>query len=91
MSEIKPEDSLIEYPCQFPVKAMGKHCDEFEITVLDIFRRHVPNLSEDCIKTRPSKGNKYLAITVTFEATSREQLDKIYQELSACELVSMAL
>ena len=91
MSEIKPEDSLIEYPCQFPVKVMGKHCEEFEIAVLQIFNRHVPNLAEDAIKTRPSKGNKYLAITVTIEATSREQLDNIYLELSAHELVSMAL
>lgn len=91
MNEIKPEDSLIEYPCQFPIKVMGHHCDEFEIAVLEIVKRHTPELAEDAITTRPSKGNKYLAITVTIEATSREQLDNIYLELNSHDLVVMTL
>jgi len=91
MNEIKPEDSLIEYPCQFPIKIMGLRCDEFEIAVLEIIKRHAPDLAENAVQTRPSKGNKYLAITVTIVATSRDQLDNIYRELSAHKLVAMAL
>lgn len=90
MTDTTP-DNLIEFPCHFPIKIMGLHCSEFEIAVLEIIRRHSPDLAEDAIRSRPSKGNKYLALTITIVATSREQLDNIYRELSAHELVTMAL
>jgi len=85
------EQSALTFPCVFPIKAMGNASDDFDAVVVSIVRRHAPNLSEGAVKTRASAGGKYLAVTVTIEATSRAQLDAIYQDLVACERVLMAL
>ncbi len=88
------DETLLEFPCHFPIKAMGLHGTDgidFEALVIELVRRHAPDLGEAAIKTRPSSGGKYLSVTVTVHATSREQLDNIYRELSACEQVMMAL
>ena len=84
-------ETLLEFPCQFPVKAMGLACDELEIAVIEIINRHVKNLAEDALKMKPSKTGKYTAITITITAHSKEQLDAIYMDLTACEHVSIAL
>lgn len=85
------EETCFKFPCEFPVKAMGKACPEFEIAVLEIMHRHVPDLVEGAIKMRPSSKGNYTAITITIQAQSREQLDAIYMDLTACELVVYAL
>ncbi len=84
-------ETLLEFPCVFPVKAMGLTCDGFEIAVIEIINRHVDNLSEGALNMRPSKNGKYTAITITITAHSKQQLDNIYLDLTACEYVSMAL
>jgi putative lipoic acid-binding regulatory protein len=85
------EDTLLQFPCQFPIKAMGKAEDDFDALVVEIVRRHAPDLPENAVNTRPSRGGKWLAVTVTIIATSKPQLDAIYRELSAHERVVMAL
>ena len=85
------EQTAIEFPCDFPIKAMGPAGAQTEAAILAIFRRHVPDLAEETVRSRESKGGKYISITVTVRATSREQLDAIYRELTACEQVVMAL
>jgi putative lipoic acid-binding regulatory protein len=85
------QETLLEFPCQFPIKAMGKAEDDFEALVITLVRKHAPDLAENAIKTRDSQGGKYLSVTVTVTATSRDQLDNIYRELTACEQVLMAL
>ena len=81
----------MEFPCQFPIKAMGSSENNLHAVVLEIVKRHVPELSHEQINQRPSKNGKYLSITVTIEAHSREQLDAIYYDLTACEHILMAL
>ncbi|MDT8281352.1 MAG: DUF493 domain-containing protein [Gammaproteobacteria bacterium] len=83
--------TLLEFPCEFPIKAMGLACDELEIAVIEIVNRHVENLCEGSLKMRPSKTGKYVSITVTVTAHSKAQLDAIYMDLTACEHVTMAL
>ncbi len=85
------QDTLLEFPCHFPIKAMGLSDQHFESLVVSLVRKHAPELGEDAVKTVDSKGGKYLSVTVTVLATSREQLDDIYRELTACEQVLMAL
>ena len=85
------EDTLLEFPCQFPIKAMGKNTSDFDSIVVEIVRRHVGDIKEGAVKTRLSKSDKYLSVTVTIEATSRKQLDAIYQGLTDCAEVLMAL
>jgi uncharacterized protein len=78
----KPEFDLFNFPCAFPVKVIGKDAEDFAEIVTEIIRHHVPDLAADAVTTRPSAGGKYIAVTVNFIATSREQLDAIYRELS---------
>ncbi|MCW9088735.1 MAG: DUF493 domain-containing protein [Gammaproteobacteria bacterium] len=85
------QETLLEFPCQFPIKAMGRAGADFEAKIVTLVRKHVPDLGEGAVKTRDSQGGKYLSVTVTVTATSREQLDNIYRELTACEQVLMAL
>lgn len=85
------EDALFDFPCDFPIKAMGKACPELEIAVLDIMNRHVPDLGEGAVKMRESSKGNYVSITVTIKARSREQLDAIYMELSSCEHIAFSI
>lgn len=85
------EESLIEFPCQFPIKAMGKNSPDFDAMVVEIVRRHTDDIIEGDVKTRLSKGGRFSSVTVTIEATSRKQLDAIYQGLTDCPDVLMAL
>ncbi len=85
------QETLLEFPCEFSIKAMGLATQEFDTLVVEIVRRHAPDLGEGAVKTRPSKGGKYLAVTVTITATSKRQLDSIYQDLTDHELVLMSL
>ena len=70
---------------------MGLSAPDFDLVVAEIVRQHVPNLSEGAVRSRPSKGGKYQAVTVTFEASSREQLDAIYYAFTAHERILMSL
>lgn len=85
------EETLFEFPCQFPIKAMGKNTDNFDSIVVGIVRQHVEDIREGAVKCRPSKEGKYLSVTVTIEASSKKQLDIIYQALTDCPEVLMAL
>lgn len=85
------EESIMEFPCQFPIKIMGLAEDGFDILVVGIVRKHAPDLSEGAVKSRLSQAGKYISITVTVEAESKQQLDNIYLELTAHEKVIMAL
>ena len=89
MSTDRPQ--LIEFPSEFIIKVMGKNTSTFEGVVLKIINEHVPDLSEGAISLRQSKENNFLAMTITFTATSQEQIDQIYTALSAAEEVIMAL
>jgi putative lipoic acid-binding regulatory protein len=92
MSEIETEsESLLQFPCEFSIKAMGKHSENFDLVVVEIVRRHVDDIREGAVTTRASNGGKYLSVTVTIEATSRQQLDAIYQGLTDHPEVLMAL
>lgn len=85
------EETLLEFPCRFPIKAMGKDEDEFVAHVLNLITPHFPEISDDDIHTRPSSGGKYISVTVTVTATSKLQLDAIYYALTDSERVLMAL
>ena len=85
------EESLLTFPCEFPIKIMGRASENFEADVVAIVRKHAPDLSEAAITNRPSGKGNYIAITVTVNATSKEQLDNIYLELNDHKSVVMTL
>ena len=83
--------SLIKYPCDFPIKIMGTSQAGFAQAVVDIVQRHAPDFDPATVEMRVSRAKKYLSVTTTIRATSREQLDALYRELSDHPLVVMVL
>jgi len=90
MSESAPE-SLIEYPCDFPIKVMGVASDEFAGIVCHLVRAHAPDFDVASISTRASAGGKYVSVTCTVRVVSRDQLDNLYRDLSTHPAVAMVL
>jgi putative lipoic acid-binding regulatory protein len=85
------EESLLQFPCEFPIKIMGAAVPEFRERVLEIVRRHAPEVDGSRVREAASREGRYLSITVTLRAESREQLDGLYRELTGCELVAVVL
>ena len=85
------EDSLLEYPCDFPIKILGHTCAGFAQTILEVVQRHAPDFDGATLQMKASKRGKYLSITCVIRATSREQLDALYQELCDHPMVVMVL
>ena len=75
------EESALAFPCSFPIKVMGRKEPRFTQTVMEIVLRHAPDFRPETIEMRPSRQGKYLSVTCVVRATSREQLDALYQEL----------
>ena len=85
------KDSLIEYPSDFPIKVMGLNQDGFVHTVTTIAKQFDPFFDASKIELRPSAGDKYLGVTITVTATSREQLDNLYMALTSNPMVKIVL
>lgn len=83
--------SLIEYPCAFPIKVFGQTQQGFLQAVTDLVLQYDPAFTAASITLRNSKTAKYVSLTCTVNATSREQLDAIYQALCDHPLVVMVL
>jgi uncharacterized protein len=83
--------SLIEYPSAFPIKVMGVQVDGFEPAMVMIAQQFDPAFDASSIERRPSKGGKYMGLTLTVTATSREQLDELYRTLSTHPMVKVVL
>jgi len=84
-------ESLIEYPSDFPIKIMGPRHDDFAQTMMELVLLHDPDFDAKKMEMRPSSNGKYLAITVTVRATSREQLDNLYRALTGHPMVKVVL
>ncbi|WP_177421208.1 YbeD family protein [endosymbiont of Lamellibrachia barhami] len=91
MKDAHESETLLEFPCDFSIKAMGRAEPGFDLLVVEMIRSHVPNLHEGAVKSRSSKGGKWVSVTVTIQASSKAQLDAIYLDLTAHEKVVMAL
>ncbi|MGH8780755.1 DUF493 family protein [Paraburkholderia sp.] len=89
---MNPEnESLIEYPCDFPIKVMGKSHPEFADTIATVLRGFDGGFDAARIETRPSSGGNYTGLTVTVRALNREHLDDIYRALTGHPMVKIVL
>lgn len=84
-------DTLFEFPCEFPLKVMGRRSNEFRSLVVGIVQKHAGKIDAGNIEERFSKNGKYLSVTCTFTARSKAQLDALYRELTSCEKVLVVL
>ncbi|QLQ33046.1 MAG: DUF493 domain-containing protein [Candidatus Thiothrix singaporensis] len=86
------EELVLEFPCDFPIKVVGRTAEEFHVRVCEIVSRHDGSFEpSENVQSRESSAGKYQSLTVNLRATSKEQIDAVYQELKACELVLWAL
>jgi uncharacterized protein len=85
------EPSLIEYPCAFPIKVMGRAQPGFAQAIVDLVTQHAPDFDPTSVEMRMSKKSRYISLTCTIQATSREQLDGLYQALCDHPSVVMVL
>ncbi|GIX22955.1 MULTISPECIES: DUF493 family protein [Caldimonas] len=88
---MSPDRSLIEYPSAFPIKVMGPNVDGFAAAMVEVALRFDPSFDPATIEMRPSRSANYLGLTLTVTATSREQLDGLYQALSSHPMVKVVL
>lgn len=84
-------DTLLEFPCDFPLKVMGATRDGFAQAIVEVVLRHAPDFDPARIEMRPSKAGNYLSLTCTIRATSKAQLDALYRELTAHPWVKIVL
>ena len=84
-------DDPFDFPCRFPIKAMGARGDAVAARALQIVRRHAPEVTPDDLRLRESRNGRYCSVTITIDARSRDQLDAIYRELSADEHILVVL
>jgi hypothetical protein len=85
------DETLLKFPTDFPIKVMGRHDSDLRALTQAIIERHTGPLPEASVRTRTSGDGNFLALTYLIRASSREQLDDIYRELTACKSVLMAL
>ena len=89
MAEAEPP--RIEFPCDYPVKVMGRRVPEFESVVIEVFQRHDPDLSTERISVRASREGTFVSLTVFITATGKEQLKALHRDLMSTGLVQMVL
>ncbi|MFP4610280.1 MAG: YbeD family protein [Thiohalophilus sp.] len=85
------EETFLEFPCEFPIKVMGRSDMDLQALVMELVSKHVPELREQDITRRDSRQGNFVSLTVTVTATSKAQLDRIYLDLNASDAVLMTL
>lgn len=91
MPESNSRESLLEFPCDFPIKIMGILTEDFAQTMVAVVLQHAPDFDPATAEMRPSKKGNYLSLTCTIRAISQVQLDNLYRELTAHPLVKVVL
>ena len=85
------DESVMEFPCSFPIKLMGRETDEFRQTARELVEKHTGPLHDEAIQSALSRNGRFVSVTITVVAESREQLDNIYRDATAHDDVIMAL
>ncbi|MCK9388083.1 MAG: DUF493 family protein [Sulfuritalea sp.] len=88
---MRQRETLIEFPCDFPLKIMGAADDGFAQAVVEVVLKHAPDFNAASIGMRPSKAGNYLSLTCTVRAVSQQQLDALYRELTSHPMVKVVL
>ncbi len=89
--EQPPEAPKIEFPCDYPIKVMGRSSDTFESTILEVFESHAPGFDQQTVVAKISSKGTFTSLTITITATGPEQLEALHQDLLATGLVSMVI
>ena len=85
------DETLLKFPCDFPIKMMGRDSQDFRDTARSLVETHTGPLDDETIKSAKSRNGNFVSITITVQAQSQQQLDDIYRDVSSHEAVLMAL
>lgn len=85
------ESYRIVFPCEYPVKIVGENRDAFAATVIELTRRHAPEITDEHVQVRASRAGNYCAVTITIRATGEPQLRELHATLKTCSLVRLVL
>ncbi|MBT8067591.1 MAG: DUF493 domain-containing protein [Gammaproteobacteria bacterium] len=85
------EESALQFPCEFPIKMMGRDTPEFRVLARGLVEKHGGPVADDAVQAAVSRNGSFVSITVTISATSQQQLDDIYRDATAHDDVLMAL
>ena len=84
-------DIEIEFPCDYPIKVLGRSHDDLQSVIFEVFERHAPGFDQTTLNIRPSSKGTFTALTLTITATGRDQLDALHQDLMATGMVQMVI
>jgi putative lipoic acid-binding regulatory protein len=88
---MEEQQTLLEFPCDFPIKIMGETREDFAEAIVALVQQHAPDFDAAKVEMRASSGGKYISLTCTVTATSRDQLDNLYRALTAHPWVKVVL
>ena len=88
---LKEKSTLIDFPCDFPIKIIGIVNEEFTSIIVNIIKKHLPKFDEHKIEMKGSSGGKYISLTCTVHVVSKNQLDDLYRELSSLTMTKFVL
>tara|TARA_R110002073_G_scaffold23319_17_gene79862 strand:- start:3871 stop:4143 length:273 start_codon:yes stop_codon:yes gene_type:complete len=89
--EQPPDAPRIEFPCDYPIKVMGRSSEAFESVILDVFERHAPGFDQQTVVAKVSSKGTFTSLTITITATGPEQLETLHQDLLATGHVTMVI
>lgn len=87
----QPDAPKIEFPCDYPIKVMGRSSETFQSFILEVFERHAPGFDQQAIEARVSRNGTFTSLTITITATGPDQLHALHQDLLATGRVTMVL
>ena len=85
------EPPKIEFPCEYPIKVLGRSSDAFRSIILDVFERHAPGFDQSNIQVKDSAKGTFTSLTITITATGEEQLQALHEDLMATGHVRMVI
>ncbi|MDC3332644.1 DUF493 domain-containing protein [bacterium] len=88
---VEQEPPKIEFPCDYPIKILGRQAEDFRALVIEVVSAHTAPIDESLITERPSGKGTFVAVTMTITATGAEQLETIHRALKATGRVHMVI
>ena len=85
------EGKGFDFPCDYPIKAMGPNTPEFAQNITDLIKQHAPEVSANSVNCKVSSTGKYQSVTVLVYALSKEHLINIYKDINGVADVKWTL
>lgn len=83
------DDSLLSFPCDVPVKVVGRNDAVFRDAAHRIVSRHYSDIGQSDVREQTSRNGAYVSLTFVVDAQSREQVDALYRELTSTDEIVM--